>query len=141
VLEHLRHPGLVATLGVASVVMFVLSIAFVPLVLTRLPADYFSRERRERLAEHARNRPFRWLFVVAKNALGALLVVLGVAMLVLPGQGLLTLLVGLLLADFPGKYRLERRIIGGPRVLRAINALRKRWNKPPLDVPPPPSRP
>ena len=119
--------------------MFVLSVALVPLVLTRLPADYFSKERRARLAEHAKNRPFHWLLVVAKNALGALLVVLGLIMLVLPGQGLLTLLVGLLFVDFPGKYRLERRIIGGPRVLRAINALRERWHKPPLDVPPPPS--
>jgi hypothetical protein len=121
--------------------MFVLSIALVPLVLTRLPADYFSEERRERFARDARHHPLRWPLVIAKNALGAVLVVLGIAMLVLPGQGLLTLLVGLLFIDFPGKYRLERRLIGGPRVLRAINALRKRWNKPPLDVPPPPSRP
>jgi hypothetical protein len=112
--------------------MFVLSIALVPLVLTRLPADYFSEERRERFARDARHHPLRWPLVIAKNALGAVL---------LPGQGLLTLLVGLLFIDFPGKYRLERRLIGGPRVLRAINALRKRWNKPPLDVPPPPSRP
>lgn len=73
---------------------------------------------------------------MAKNALGALLLVLGAAMLVLPGQGLLTILVGLLLIDFPGKYRLERRLLGGPRVLRAINALRERWKKPPLEIPP-----
>jgi hypothetical protein len=116
--------------------MFVLSIVGVPLVLVRLPADYFSAERRERLSTTRRDGPLGWLFLFAKNALGALFIVLGVAMLVLPGQGLLTLLVALLLLDFPGKYRLERRIIGGPRVLGAINALRARWNKPPLEVPP-----
>jgi hypothetical protein len=136
VLEHLRHPGFVATLGVASVVMFVLSIVGVPLVLIRLPADYFSAERRQRASTTRLNGPLGWLFLIAKNALGALLLVLGLAMLVLPGQGLLTLLVALLLLDFPGKYRLERRIIGGPRVLGAINALRERWNKQPLEIPP-----
>jgi hypothetical protein len=116
--------------------MFVLSIVGVPLVLVRLPADYFSAERRERAKSTPRNRPLRWLLWTARNALGALLLVLGAAMLVLPGQGLLTILVALLVIDFPGKYRLERRIIGGPRVLRAINALRERWKKPPLEIPP-----
>jgi hypothetical protein len=61
-------------------------------------------------------------------------VVLGLLMLVLPGQGLLTLLAGLLLLDLPGKRRLERRIIGSPRVLGVVNALRKRWKRPPLEI-------
>ena len=127
----MRHPGLLAALGVASVVLFVLGIVGVPFFLARLPADYFSREERASLAETG---PSRFLLRIAKNALGVLFVVLGILMLVLPGQGLLTLLVGLLLTDFPGKRRIIRRIIGAPRVLRVVNALRSRWKRPPLEI-------
>jgi hypothetical protein len=69
-----------------------------------------------------------------KNVLGAVLVVVGILLTLpgVPGQGVLTLLIGLMLLDIPGKRRLERRIIGRPRVLRAINRLRKRFGKPPL---------
>ncbi len=47
-------------------------------------------------------------------------------MLVTPGQGLLTLLIGLLLLNFPGKYRLERWLVRRPGVLRTLNWVRRR---------------
>jgi hypothetical protein len=53
-------------------------------------------------------------------------------MLVLPGQGVLTLCVSLFLLDFPGKRRLERRILGYPPVLHALNRLRTRAGQPPF---------
>ena len=49
-----------------------------------------------------------------------------------PGQGLLTMLVGLVLLDIPGKRRLELKLVSRPRVVRAINRLRKRFSRPPL---------
>jgi len=55
-------------------------------------------------------------------------------MLVLPGQGLLTILFGIALLDFPGKYRLERRIVSYPKVLNSINWIRKKANKKPLVI-------
>ena len=70
-----------------------------------------------------------------KNLLGALLVVLGLVMLVTPGQGLLTLLAGLLLMNFPGKYRLECWVVLRPGVLRALNWLRGRGGQPPFERP------
>lgn len=130
-LEHLRHPGLLAALGASSVVLFVLGIVGVPFFLARLPADYFSREERPSFAETG---PLRLMLRIAKNGLGVLFVVLGILMLVLPGQGLLTILVGFLLLDIPGKRRIVRRIIAAPRVLRVVNALRRRWNRPPLVI-------
>jgi hypothetical protein len=134
--ELLQHRGVLVALGVGSVVMFVLSVVGVPFFLARLPADYYSRRERERLGLERTNRPLRTLLRIGKNALGVLLVVLGIFMLVLPGQGLLTLLVGIMLVDFPGKYRFERRILSSPRVLRLVNALRKRSGKPPLEITP-----
>jgi UPF0716 family protein affecting phage T7 exclusion len=69
-----------------------------------------------------------------KNLLGVLLVVVGAILALpgVPGQGLLTILVGLLLLDLPGKRRIERRMVGRPRILRMINRLRKRFGRSPL---------
>ncbi len=70
-----------------------------------------------------------WL---GKNLLGYLLIVAGIAMLVLPGQGVLTILLGVILVDLPGKYRFERWIVARPLVLKSINRLRQRAGRDPL---------
>jgi hypothetical protein len=62
-------------------------------------------------------------------------VVAGLVMLVVPGQGLLTLAVGLMLMDFPGKFRLERWLATRGPVWRSLNWLRKRARRPPLERP------
>ena len=64
------------------------------------------------------------LLRIGKNLLGALFVGLGVAMLILPGQGILTILIGLSLLEFPYKRRLELYLISRPPVLRAVNWIR-----------------
>jgi hypothetical protein len=64
-----------------------------------------------------------------------LIVFVGVAMLLLPGQGILTILIGLMLIDFPGKRRLERRLVQQPSVWRAINWMRAKAHQPPLEMP------
>jgi len=53
-------------------------------------------------------------------------------MLVLPGQGLLTIVTGLLLINYPGKYKLEQKLVAIPSVFRALNWIRVKANKPPL---------
>ena len=72
--------------------------------------------------------------IVAKNVLGLVFVVLGVIMAVpgVPGPGVLTVLLGVMMLDFPGKRDLEARFLGQPRVYSAVNALRARFGKPPL---------
>jgi hypothetical protein len=66
--------------------------------------------------------------------IGFVLLAAGIAMLVLPGQGILTMLIGISLVDFPGKRQLERKLIGQPAVLNAINKMRQRFGQPPLTV-------
>lgn len=46
--------------------------------------------------------------------------------------GVLTILLGLIMVDIPGKRPLEARIIQRPSVLAAINKLRAKYDKPPL---------
>ena len=116
-----------------SVVTFVASIAVVTVVLVKLPANYFhSSHAREFLTE--RHPVLRAVGVFAKNLLGLVLVAFGVVMSLpgVPGQGVLTILLGVMLLDFPGKRALETRIVSRPRVYSAVNTLRARFDKPPL---------
>lgn len=119
-----------------SVVMFVGSVLLLPLVIVRLPADYFTRSELPADSWRARHGVMRLILRVLKNALGLVLAVLGLVMIFTPGQGLVALLVGLSLLDVPGKRKVEVAIIGRPGVLRAINALRARAGRPPLVLPP-----
>lgn len=116
--------------------MLILGTLAVPWLVCRLPGDYFQPGQRHRLSSRGPVPPVYWLWVVARNLLGAVLILLGLIMFVTPGQGLLTLLAGLWLTNFPGKYRLERRIISVPGVLRAINWIRERRGHPQLQPPP-----
>lgn len=144
-LMPLLSPGVLAGLTAFSLLTFAASLVGVPFFLSRLPSDYFSRRERAALGIPEGPRPALHIVLrVLRNLLGLLLILLGVAMLVLPGQGLLTLLIGALLVDFPGKRRFERWVIAKPRVIRALNALRRRAGKPPIETRaswfPPPSR-
>ncbi len=121
--------------SVFSVLMALVSLVAVPWVVARLPADYFSHERRETWRGRG-NEPLPALLAgLLKNGVGLLLCVLGVVMLVTPGQGLLTLMAGLLLMNFPGKYRLEQALVRRPAVLRALNWIRSRSGRPPFEAP------
>jgi hypothetical protein len=92
----------------------------------RLPADYFTGKRRRPLGSWDEKPVLRAILLVAKNLLGVLLLVAGVVMLLVPGQGLLSIAVALVLLDFPGKYRFERWLATRPAVWRSLNWLRKR---------------
>jgi thiosulfate reductase cytochrome b subunit len=125
--EHLVWWMLSATLG-----MVMLSLVLVPLLLIRLPRDYFLHPERRQRAHTMMNPALRIAFIVIKNATGGLLVISGIIMLVLPGQGILTIVIGLTLVDFPGKYRIESAIVRHATVRRAIDWIRQKANKPPL---------
>lgn len=115
----------------ASAVLFAATLVIAPAMIVRIPPDYFTHARRPREksdAQGARGIVLR----VAKNVLGYIFIIAGVVMLVLPGQGLLALLMGFLMVDFPGKYRAEKWLISKPRVLKAINWLRRRRGRAPL---------
>lgn len=144
-LEPLWSPGVLVGLTLFSALTFVASLVGVPYFLSRLPSDYFSRRERAALGiPEGPTPPFRIVLRVLRNLLGLLLVLLGVAMLVLPGQAFITILIGAFMMDFPGKRRFERWVIARPSVMRALNSLRRRAGKPPIEPRtswfPPPSR-
>jgi hypothetical protein len=129
------HRTLFEALGLLSVGLLALSLVVFPLVLAQLPTDYFVRHRRDP-ARQRRRHPAMWLVLtVGKNIIGLVLILAGLAMLVLPGQGILTILMGLALTNFPGKFTLERRLVAVPRVGRALNRIRGMTGKPALELP------
>lgn len=129
------NEALVGFLVAGSLLLLVFSVALLPFVISLIPADYFAAKERGRSRFHRLYPTAHALVVVLKNLLGLVFLLGGLAMLVLPGQGLLTILVALILLDFPGKYRLERRLVRSPRVVRSINWLRRRTGARPLILP------
>jgi len=121
-------------LAAVSALMFVGSLLVIPLVAARIPADYFCAHRRGQTRWRKRRPVLRLFVLILKNILGLALFLAGVLMLFLPGQGLLAIFLGIMLMDFPGKYRLQRKIISLGPVLRSINWLRQRSRVAPLVV-------
>jgi len=111
----------------------IVSYGAVILVMVKIPADYFSSSYVRNL-NPGKHFLLRWSAVILKNLVGFLLVVAGIVMIFGPGPGVLTILLGLVMMDIPGKRPLEAKLIQRPTVLSAINNLRARYNKPPLIV-------
>jgi hypothetical protein len=115
------------------VVTFVASLLVVGFLLVWMPAT-FLLDHHDRNLWVDRHPVIRWTGHILKNLAGLLLIAIGVLLSVpgIPGQGLLTILIGLILLDVPGKRRFERKLVSRPRVLKVINRLRARFGKPAL---------
>jgi hypothetical protein len=117
-----------------SAVMLVASAVLTPWFLLRLPADYFEQPK-PHLVDRFREASFAGACTLClKNILGVALLVAGIAMLVLPGQGLVTIIIALMLIDFPRKFEAERWMIRRGKCLATINWLRRKRGKAPLRV-------
>ena len=134
VVHFLKKGGLWWGLAI-SVAAAVLTLALATAVVVAWPADRFKGEGPTEVGRH-RHVVIRAFAIVGKNLAGAVLVLLGLIMALpgVPGQGLLTALIGLTLLSFPGKRRIERRFVRIPALLRAINRLRVRFGRPPLEI-------
>ena len=124
-------------LTVASAIGFVGTLFAIPMILVRLPADYFdTRTPRHWMKDH--HPVLRLSGLIVKNIVGIVFLLAGFAMLFLPGQGVLTMLIGISLMDFPKKRQLEAKMVGQPTVLGVINSMRQKFGKPPLTLAPGP---
>ena len=121
-----------AALFVAS---FLINLAIVSFILVKLPADHFAKSRHRKFME-GYNPALRMAAAIGKNIGGVLLVALGIVLSLpgVPGQGLLTILLGIMLLDFPGKHRLEQKLLSRPSIVNTINGLRAKFGKVPLQL-------
>jgi len=122
-------------IGAVSVVVFVVSLLSLPWLVARIPEDYFL---------HRKPKQFHWslqfhflihiLFKLGKNLLSLILLAGGLLMLFIPGQGILTIVMGIILLDYPNKFQIEQKIVSNRVILNGLNWLRKKGNKTPLRV-------
>ena len=126
------HPEILMGLGISSIFIFLLSIIGISWFVANIPEDYFFESKRKSTKWHEQKPILRLVVIFGKNIIGVLLIIGGLLMLVLPGQGLLTMVTGLLLINYPGKYRLERKLVSKPSIFRTLNWIRIKANKPPL---------
>ncbi|MFP4393558.1 MAG: PGPGW domain-containing protein [Desulfohalobiaceae bacterium] len=118
-----------------SLALFAVFLVLGPWLVLHIPEDYFLGEKRSRrLPVGQHSKPIHLLLLAVKNVMGGILLVAGLAMLLLPGQGLLTILLGLSFMNFPGKFRIERWLISRGPVLRWINSFRRRKGRQDLMV-------
>lgn len=129
------HRELCVWLSAVSVFMFVGTLLAVPWLVLRIPHDYFLRQRHYADRWKPEHPILRIAFHVVKNIVGCVLTLAGIIMLFTPGQGVLTILVGLLFLDFPGKFAAERWLISRPPVFRAVNWMREKASRPALERP------
>jgi hypothetical protein len=113
------------------IISVTLSLVIVGIVMVKIPENYFSSHYQYDFLPNS-SWITRWGAVIAKNVAGLILIIAGIVMLVGPGQGILTILIGLILMDIPGKRPLEAKLIKRPVILAAVNNFRAKYNKPPL---------
>ena len=112
---------------VIIIVTTLATLATVSMLLIALPADYFTRKKQR---SRIKNPILRLFLYLLKNVCGIIFLSFGFIMLFTPGPGILSLLVGVILCEFPGKKRIERKMIERPLVLSTINRIRARYNRP-----------
>ena len=129
-----EYQGLFTWMAIISAFTFVVSLLTLPWLVARIPNDYFCHYQRHPTPLKQSHPAFRIVILVGKNCLGWVLLLGGIIMLFIPGQGLLTIAMGLLLMDYPGKFTLERKIVSNPKILNSLNWLRAKASAPPLEI-------
>ena len=127
-----NHPEVLIGMGISSIFIFLISILGISWFIAQIPEDYFLRSKRQPSKWREQKPVLRFVVMFGKNLIGLSLIIGGLLMLVLPGQGLLTIVTGLLLVNYPGKYKLEQKLSSMPSIFRALNWIRLKANKPPL---------
>ena len=129
------HPFVTGAALVVSLALALIYGAVIYVAIGRMSPDYFVRDKSSWGTWRQRYPLLGVVALSLKNALGVVLVLMGLAMLVLPGQGVLTLLIGISLLDFPGKRNLEKKIVRTPTVRKTMDVIRRRAGQPPLVLP------
>ena len=116
-----------------STILFLLSLLGLSWLISMIPYNYFVDEKRVSFIKM--KNPLRWLLImILKNAIGLALILCGILMLILPGQGVLTIITGLIFLDYPGKFRFERLLVKNKLILNSMNWIRRKLDKPDLII-------
>jgi hypothetical protein len=107
-------------------------------IITKMDKHYFIRRQPSKIDVFS---PHHLTFIysnltkllkIVKIIIGMCLLLIGLVMLVLPGQGLITILIAFSLLPFPGKNKLEQNILSRKSVRSSLNWIRIKANKDPF---------
>ena len=116
-----------------STIFFLLSLLGLSWLISIIPHNYFVDKKRVSLIKM--KNPLMWLpIIIIKNSIGLVLILCGILMLILPGQGVLTIITGLIFLDYPGKFKFERLLVRNKLILNSMNWIRRKLNKPDLII-------
>lgn len=122
-------------MGAIGLLTMLVSAIAIPFVVARIPADYLVNDQVGRVRSESANPLRRIGLMILKNIFGWMLILAGIVMLIAPGQGLLTIFVGLTLINFPGKRRFLRALLRRPSIYRVANWIRAKCHVAPMQLP------
>lgn len=116
------YQHLFLSMGILSAAIFLVSLMAIPAVIKRLPSDYFVNKK----PRNTKHWSLRIIISAVKNILGLTLICAGIIMLITPGQGLLSILAGIFISDFPGKKAFEHWLVLKPTIKNSLNWIRRK---------------
>lgn len=126
-----QYSYLLEYLAALSVLTFIVSLVCIPLLVARLPRNYF-QHRQAKSANPATFSLGSILLLLFRNILGLMLFFAGVAMLFLPGQGVITIVIGIAVMSFPYKRRLLATLTTPLSVRKGLDWIRHKMKKEPF---------
>ena len=109
-------------ISILSALLFILSIVFIPYLILRLPSSYFVRELFERPSQNLILNLLRYI-------VGFVLIIFGLIMLVTPGQGLISILLGITLIPSVRRNKFIIYLISLKGVQSSLNFIRVKFKK------------
>ena len=125
----MSYSSILIGLGTLSISILIFSIMAMGWFIAQIPEDYFIHDKRQGNHWNKYSSKARIAIVIFKNIFGGIMLIGGLFLLILPGQGLLTMIIGLLLIDYPGKFKLEQKIISIPSIFKGLNWFRAKAKK------------
>jgi hypothetical protein len=133
--SQISFTTLLEWMGMLSAITFLVSLLLIPFLISRASAGYFLIHPSIVEQRHKRHPVIALVIKIIRNSLGGLLCFAGFMMLFLPGQGLLTILIGVSLLDVPGRQKVLNRLIHRHAIQHALNWIRRKTGRPPFQFP------
>ena len=119
-----------------SAVIFIIFLFAIPIFIVKLPADFFIQQSLPTACPASQKHPLvRLIYLTAKNLIAVMIILAGIAMLFLPGQGVVTIIIGVSMLTIRGKRRLVLGLVCHRLIMQSLNRLRARFNKPAFLIP------
>ena len=132
--QHLsHHTEWMSYIAFASVIFFIVSIILIPKIIAYIPEDYFIVK--SEMPATTKLSIGRLIVSIIRNIVGIFLIFCGIVMLITPGQGVLTILAGIFILEFPGKFKFELFLVKKPSVLKTLNWIRRKQNVSDFQIP------